>query len=259
MDSLVEQFTMPNFCLVYSRRGTGKTWLLQNLCKRLLESGRMEKSNIVLMSSTASTSGDWSFLPDSNKRFAYDEKVLKKLLVWQRRRIELLKKRADRSGTKVVLPSLLLILDDILNAGTGNKKTGTKHHAFSETLAWIACQGRHFKITCIFAVQSPAVVQSTVIRGNADLMLIGQLSVEQQTAAFKIVTGKTFREFKQMVNGTDRYTFNLYNTRRHGDERWTEIKADDGFDPKFRMTFKNHQSKGKKGKKKKCECDNKQK
>ena len=96
MDALVEQFIMPNFSIIISKRNSGKTHILQNLCKRLLESGRLAKANIVLMSSTASISGDWSFLPDSNKRFAYDEEVLKKLLVWQRRRITLLKKRADR-------------------------------------------------------------------------------------------------------------------------------------------------------------------
>jgi hypothetical protein len=203
MDALVEQFIMPIFSIIISKRNSGKTHILQNLCKRLLESGRLAKSNIVLMSSTASISGDWSFLPDSNKRFAYDEEVLKKLLVWQRRRITLLKKRADRSKTSVVLPSLVLVLDDILGTGGNRQKgSGNKHHAFSETLRWLACQGRHFKITVLFAVQSPAAVQSTVIRGNADFVLLGQLSVEQQQAAFKLVTGRTYAQFKQMVRTT---------------------------------------------------------
>ena len=244
MDALVEQFIMPNFSIIISKRNSGKTHILQNLCKRLLESGRLAKANIVLMSSTASISGDWSFLPDSKKRFAYDEEVLKKLLVWQRRRITLLKKRADRSKTSVVLPSLVLVLDDILGTGGNRQKgSGNKHHAFSETLRWLACQGRHFKITVLFAVQSPAVVQSTVIRGNADFVLLGQLSVEQQAAAFRLVTGRTYAQFKQMVSENDNYGFWLYNTLRPSGDRWTQVRAEEDFDPRFRLAFKNHKKK----------------
>ena len=257
MDQFVEQFSMPNFTLVVSKRNSGKTWLLQTLCRRLLESGRMDNGNIILMSSTASISGDWDFLPESNRRFAYDENILRKLLVWQRRRITLIKKRSDRSGTKVTLPSLLLVLDDILGSG-GGSKGGPKHHAFSETLRWIACQGRHYKITCLFAVQSPQVVQSQVIRGNADYVLLGQLSAEQQTAAFRIVTGRSWPQFKQMVAENENYGFWLYNTLQKSGDRWTQIRADDDFDPKFRLTFKNHTSK-KGSKKKSCACDDKSK
>jgi hypothetical protein len=207
------------------------------------------------MSSTASISGDWSFLSDSNKRFAYDEEVLKKLLVWQRRRITLLKTRADRSKTSVVLPSLVLVLDGILGTGGNRQKgPGNKSHVFSETPRWLACQGRHYKIIVLFSVQSPAVVQSTVIRGNADYVPLGQLSVEHQQAAFKLDNssqrGTTTGVCAVQTNGSenDNHGFWLYNTLKPSGDRWTQVRAEEFFDPSFRLAFKNHKAEPKKSK-----------
>ena len=98
-----------------------------------------------------------------------------------------------------------------------------------------------------------------MIRGNADFVLLGQLSVEQQQAAFKIITGKSWSEFKTMVSENDSYTFWLYNNTAVRGDRCTQVRADEDFNPKFRLTFKNHtKAQQKKGNRKKkgagCGC-----
>jgi len=74
-------------------------------------------------------------------------------------------------------------------------------------------------------------------------VLLGQLSVEQQAAAFKLVTGRTYAQFKQMVSENDNYGFWLYNTLRPSGDRWTQVRAEEDFDPRFRLAFKNHKKK----------------
>jgi hypothetical protein len=227
-----------------AKRNQGKSFCVQSLVYNWLKSGRLKSHNIILFSSTSATNGEYDWLPPENRRYGYDETLLKQVIQWQKRRILLLQKKARTANVKVTMPGILLIIDDVLTS------SGKNNHVFSPTLKYLFCQSRHFYISIIFCSQLAKVIASPTIKSQSDYILISQLSAEQLKAVYSVTSGfKNVREFQSRVASLEDHTFLLYDTLKTKGDRWSEVRATGFNEGKFRLTYKNHNQKKKKIKK----------
>ena len=254
MDALIN-IKLPSTILCVAKRNQGKSFLIQSLLYEWLKRGRLKSHNIIVMSSTAATNGEYDFLPSENIRYGYDEDLLKQVITWQKRRLALLKKRATAANVQINLPAILCLMDDCLSA------SGKKGHTFSPTLKYLFCQGRHFKISIIFCSQLSKVIASPTIKAQSDHILVSQLSAEQLKAVHAVTSGKTMREFQSMIAGLENHNFMLYDTLQTSGDRWSMVRATGFNDGKFRVVFANQKKKksikaseGEEGTKGKCKC-----
>ena len=131
MDALIN-VKLPSTILLTAKRGQGKSFCVQSLVYNWLKSGRMNTHNIILFSSTAATNDEYDWLPPENRRYGYDEVLLKSVIQWQKRRILLMKKKATTANVKVTLSGILLIIDDVLTS------SGKNSHVFLPTLTYLS-------------------------------------------------------------------------------------------------------------------------
>ena len=243
MDALTD-IKLPSTVLVCAKRNQGKSYMVQSLVYNWLKSGRMNSHNIILFSSTSATNDEYSWLPPENRRYGYDEVLLKQVIQWQKRRILLMKKKATTANVKVTLKGILIIIDDVLTS------SGKNNHVFSPTLKYLFCQSRHFAISIVFCSQLAKVIASPTIKSQSDYILVSQLSAEQLKAVYYVTSGfKNVREFQSRVASLEDHTFLLYDTLKTKGDRWSEVRATGFNEGKFRLTYKNHNQKKKKIKK----------
>ena len=117
----LEQIRPTAVTVVLARRGTGKTYLIGSLIHKWLQQKRMQHQSIILFSSTANASDDFSFLPDEYKH-VYSDELLLKVMAFQKKRIQLQKRRAKASKQdSCVLSGLTLIMDDVFSSSANAK------------------------------------------------------------------------------------------------------------------------------------------
>ena len=228
MDPLLK-CKLPSQILICSRRNSGKSYLCQSLLYQWIKSGRFKSHNIVVMSATAACNEEYDFLPKENIRHGFDEELLRKLIVFQKRRIALKKKQATRAHVSVTLPAVCIVLDDIV--GTCGVDT-----AHSPVLRYLYCSGRHLKFPTILCSQLGRVITNPTIRSQSDYVLTSSLASDQLDSVFAITSGKSWKEFLRAVHDLDDYRFLMYDSVIAKGERWHEIKAPPF--PKFRLEYK---------------------
>jgi hypothetical protein len=201
--------------VIVSKRGTGKTNLIREWLLANIKNKRLSRHNIICWSGTAATSQDFDFLPKNSVR-RYDEALCSKLCKYQMRRIELLKKRANRSKSSVQMVGILHVFDDVLNEDGSSIM-------FSAPVRWLVAQGRHSYQHCMFAVQHPKGLLSPILRGNACVMLMSKLNTEQMRVCYQLVSfDGTFAQFRDMINRLDLYEFAMYVSAT---SKWSTVKA----------------------------------
>ncbi len=192
------------FILITSKRASGKSVLVRELIKNLLD--KYEYSFMVLFSDTAKFNGDYDFI---NNEFIFTtediENKLDKILKIQEKNV---KAKKNING--------LILLDDV------------KLHAKSKKLMDLSSMGRHFKLTCILSTQFPKQIVGTIIRNNLDYLIYsdcGEISLKAIYESIHIPFN--FREFKEFTQKNNHsYQFIMYDGRsQNRDERIKIIKA----------------------------------
>lgn len=193
-----------SFILITSRRCSGKSVIVRNLVKNLLD--LYDFNVMILFSETAELNNDYNFI---DKSFIYKtsqiEEKLNKLLKIQERNVK---------NNKEI--NILIILDDV------------QIHSKSKELINLSTLGRHFKITVILSLQYPKQLCSSSIRNNLDYVIFSDLGEIALKAVYdSIHIPYNFRKFEEYVNVNNHdYQFIMYDSRtQNRNERLKVIKA----------------------------------
>ena len=192
------------FIVICSKRASGKSVLLKNLVKDLLD--KYEYDLILMFSETAHLQNDFSFIP-KEQIFKTDdlEEKLEKLLKIQEKNLKKQKKI-----------NLLIILDDV------------KLHNKSKMLVNLSSLGRHYLITVCFSVQFCKNLCNSTIRNNVDYWIFSDLGeIALKSIYESIHIPLSYREFDKFVNEHNHsYQFIMYDSRtQNRNERLKLIKG----------------------------------
>lgn len=200
-----------SFCLITSKRASGKSVLVRHLIKYMFE--KYEYDVIMMFSDTSQFTDDYKFI-DKNLMFKTDEleEKIAKVLKIQEKNIK-----------KDNIVNVMIILDDI------------KIHAKSKELINLSTMGRHFKITVILSSQYPKMLVSSGIRNNLSYVFFSDLGETALRAIYESIHVKyNFRKFDEFVNENNHdYQFILYDGMISGKDRIKVIKATEYKDLKF--------------------------
>ena len=193
-----------SFNLVASKRCSGKSVLVRNMVKHLLD--LHEYNAIILFSETAELNEDYNFI---EKSFIYKtsqiEEKLNKILKIQLNNI--------KKGKKV---QLLIILDDV------------QVHAKSKELVNLSTMSRHYHITVILSLQYPKTLCSSSIRNNLDTVFFSDLGETALHAVYDSIHLQfNFKAFQKYVNENNHdFQFIMYDSRcKDKNERLKIVKA----------------------------------
>ncbi len=179
-----------SFIVISSKRASGKSCLVKNLIKYLLDN--YEYQFISLFTDTA-FNGDYDFI-DNELIFTseqLDEKINKILKIQENN----IKRNKIIHG--------LIILDDV------------KVYKKSNMLIDLATKSRHYKLTVISSVQFPKQLITTSIRSNIDILFWSDLNEQGLRAIYESISiPMNFKTFLNLVNeyNTD-YRFFTYNSK----------------------------------------------
>ena len=193
-----------NFTVICSRRASGKSLLMRNLVKHLLD---IHEYNVIIMfSETCNFNKDWEFL-DKNLIFKTDqmEDKIEKILKMQEKNIKNDKKF-----------NILVLCDDVIV------------HSRSKQLINLSSMGRHFLITVICSVQYCKGLCSSSIRNNVDYWIFSQLGELNLKSIYESLhVEMNFKKFQEYVHTNNHsYNFILYDSRtQNREERLKIIRA----------------------------------
>ena len=185
VDEIVERLPQYFTISCASKRNSGKTVLISELIKKLLEEKRVDM--VLVMSGSAGLNTDYDFLP-KGLVMPYNEQVLAKL--WAR----------QAPVAKEQRQSILVVLDDCLANPEAVK---------SKMLTKIYAQGRHVAISCIIISQVANWILTPTIKQNSDMILWSKLNRQQLENLWLAMTNidkKEFISFSEAEGGKD-YNF----------------------------------------------------
>jgi len=195
VDEFAEQITLPFAMVVASKRNSGKTLMISQLIRCLVNSGKIYAP--VVYSNTAHLNGDYDFLPDGLVR-KFDPVNLKNLL--------------DKQSKipKEKRPALLLVFDDVLGdeRALGNKE-----------ILYAYAMGRHINVHPILISQTANRVLTPPIRNNADYFVLSRLNRQQLGEVWESITNMEKRDFVSFVERTNKdFTFVVVDNTGHSND-----------------------------------------
>lgn len=179
-----------SFIVVSSKRASGKSVLVKNLIKYLLDTNDF---NFISLFTDTFFNNDYDFI-DKDLVFTseqLDDKISKILKIQENN----IKKNKIIHG--------LIILDDV------------KVYKKSNMLIDLATKSRHYKLTVICSVQFPKQLITTSIRSNIDVLFWSDLNEQGLRAIYESISiPMNFKTFLNLVNqyNTD-YRFFVYNSK----------------------------------------------
>ena len=199
----VEQLELKqdSFIVITSRRNSGKSVLMRNLIKHMLDT--YEFQFIMLFSDTGHFNDDYHFI-DKNLIFGSDklDEVVGKVLKIQ--------EKNRKKGLKV---HGMIILDDV------------KVYKKSKMLIHLAVMSRHFYLQVCVSVQYPKELISSSIRSNIDYLFFSDLNEQALMSCYQSVhVPYNFKTFQKFVdeNNTN-YQFIFYDS--HNPDKQDRIKV----------------------------------
>jgi len=158
----IPEFTLEEMCInpsiiMIAKRGSGKSWITRAIVFKYADIpvgliiSPTEKDNPFFI----------EFFPDTYIYYAYDSKILRKLLL--RQKLILKKTREKQTAGITIDPRALVVMDDCL----ASKGTWAKDPLISELLF----NGRHRQITYILTMQFPLGI-SPELRSNFDYVFL---------------------------------------------------------------------------------------
>jgi hypothetical protein len=149
----------PSIALI-AKRGSGKSWVCQELIKFFMEDRRYPGS-IIIAPTDKMTEFYSEHFPDLYIHYKYKSEIIQKVLFRQEKIIE--KEKTKAKEGKKINPRMALLMDDCL----GDASSWKNDPPVEEMLF----NGRHYKITYILTMQDPKGVPPK-IRGNFDYIFM---------------------------------------------------------------------------------------
>lgn len=158
----IQEFTLDEMVInpsiiMIAKRGSGKSWVT----KAILHEHRDIPVGLIISPTEKDNPFFSKFFPDSYIFYAYDTRILQKLLIRQRM---ILKKYRDKKEAGIDIdPRAIVVMDDCL----ASKGTWAKDPRVSELLF----NGRHRQITYILTMQYPLGI-TPELRSNFDYVFL---------------------------------------------------------------------------------------
>jgi hypothetical protein len=158
----IQEFTLDEMVInpsiiMIAKRGSGKSWITKSIVYKYVDI----PVGIVISPTEKDNPFFIDFFPDSFIFYAYDTKILQKLLL--RQKLILKKAREKKLQGKLIDPRAIVVMDDCL----ASKGTWAKDPRVSELLF----NGRHRQITYILTMQYPLGI-SPELRSNFDYVFL---------------------------------------------------------------------------------------
>ena len=191
---------------IASKRNSGKSYLISNLVKHLIQANRVDM--VLVMSGSAGLNKDYDFLPKRLVR-PFSEATLAKLWDLQRQTPETKRRH------------ILIVLDDCLS---------TKEAINSQTIQSIFTLGRHLWLSCIVASQVSNWLLSPVLKANSDIIMWNKLNRQQLDTLWTSTAGMSKEDFIHYSekNGGHDYQFcalDNYTTSANPEDYLFVVKA----------------------------------
>jgi len=232
--------------LISSKTCSGKSHMLLSLLYHAAKKGLLNKTKtqIVVFSGSADTCDDFkSILPKAYIRRGFCEQTCLKVLALHKKKVELRKKQAERSGVPVLQDHLIVILDDCIGIGNSNVRE-------SKALSLLATSGRHMYTSTYVSSQSAVHCLSPLWRLNASCILWCNLSQNHLKYIWQCTTGKSWKDFLEFTNSLGQWEFAYYDNS-HKNSGFHKVKAEQFPKGKFFLMDKSMEKKKGKVKKKK--------
>jgi len=195
VDEFAAQITLPFAMVVASKRNSGKTLMISQLIRCLVNTGKVYAP--VVYSNTAHLNGDYGFLPEGLVR-KFDPTNLKNLLEKQSK------------IPKEKRPALLLIFDDVL---------GDDRALGNNEILYAYAMGRHINVHPILISQTANRVLTPPIRNNADYFVLSRLNRQQLGEVWESITNMEKRDFVSFVERTNKdFTFVVVDNTGHSND-----------------------------------------
>jgi hypothetical protein len=188
------QFKIPFLCSTIAKRESGKRLLTKYLCNYWYNNNDFDE--FYAFTNTNEVNNEYEFLKPKNIINRYDDTILTKLMLLQKKAI----KKWGKESKKI--KNVLVILDDVIGSFDKN----------SSTVRELITQGRHYKISLILNIQITKKEISTEFKGNSDYFLIGYNNKSAYYALFEELNfNGNFAEFLNFMNrSVIDYQFVLY-------------------------------------------------
>ncbi len=189
----INEFKLDEMCInpsivMVAKRGSGKSWITREIIYRFsdIPAG-------VIISQTEKDNPFYStFFPDSFIYYAYDRKLIERIL--KRQKYINKKAREKKEESKIIDPRLLLVMDDCL-ASKGE-------WARDPLIADLLMNGRHRKITYILTMQFPLGI-TPELRANFDyVFLLADDTISNLKRIYDHYAGifQSFNAFRQVFS-----------------------------------------------------------
>lgn len=191
---VVATMKVPFSSIVVSKRNSGKSFLVKDLCYNLSTQKRIHQ--IIVMSNTSGLA--------LNKDYDFVDK--KFLTTFAQEKIERLMKLQTKAIKAGKIREILLVLDDVIGGD------GTKKAEGNRLIRSLYANGRHFHISVILLSQIANRLLEPPLRENSDYIFfsrLGMRGLETLWESIPVIKKKEFIRFASTHNKD--YTFILYD------------------------------------------------
>ena len=192
--SVVATMKVPFSSIVVSKRNSGKSFMVKDLCYNLSVQKRIHQ--VIVMSNTSGLS--------LNKDYDFVDK--KFLTTFAQEKIERLMKLQTKAIKAGKIREILLVLDDVIGGD------GTKKAEGNRLIRSLYANGRHFHISVILLSQIANRLLEPPLRENSDYIFfsrLGMRGLETLWESIPVIRKKEFIRFASTHNKD--YTFILYD------------------------------------------------
>ena len=171
----IEKVSVPFSMCIASKRNTGKSVLLNQFIKAMVDSKKVDIA--IIFSNTTGLNDDYPDVPKQLKQ-PYSEDALQRLINKQ--------KGTEKGKRKEVL----VVFDDVL----GDKKADR-----SSLILYCYAIGRHINLNPILSSQVSNRVLTPTVKANSDYILLSRLNRQHILNIWEAITNMEKREFVDFI------------------------------------------------------------
>lgn len=175
-----EVVKVPFSMCVASKRNTGKSVLLNQFIKRMVESKKVDLA--IVFSNTTGLNDDYPDVP-KHLKMPYSEEALQRLI------------NKQKSTEKGKRREVLVVFDDVL----GDKKADR-----SSLILYCYAIGRHINLNPILASQVSNRVLTPTVKANSDYILLSRLNRQHIINIWEAITNMEKNEFISFIEDVNK-------------------------------------------------------
>jgi len=175
-----EVVKVPFSMCVASKRNTGKSVLLNQFIKRMVENKKVDVA--IIFSNTTGLNDDYPDIPKHLKQ-PYSEEALQRIIN---------KQKGTEKGKR---KELLVVFDDVL----GDKKADR-----SSLILYCYAIGRHINLNPILASQVSNRVLTPTVKANSDYILLSRLNRQHIINIWEAITNMEKNEFITFIEDVNK-------------------------------------------------------